>query len=403
MEQHPVPQDIKSFQFKLVGDMTLRQFAFLAGGLIIAYLAFILPLHFLIKWPIILLSSSLGIGCAFFPINERPLDQWIVAFFKAIFSPTQRVWRKTPQPLLLSLPSVSKKLEPQKIIKEEKKLEKYLASLPTKKEEPLEEEKKFLAKIQPFLTPGEEKTLPAEEKSFRPSVAPQTIPLVQPVLKIQNHQAKPKVVPLSQARIRKLGKPKPLLRVVPEEPKQPKEIFEKTPEITEMAKEEIEKAKSLEEYKKEIERLRAEKERLLKEALMKKEEARKAKEAIARLKKQPPPPKKTPPKPPPPKPPVFEPIKKRVLPKIVDQPNIINGVVADQKGNLLEGVIVIIKDKDGTPVRALKTNSLGQFATATPLPNGVYSIEAEKEGYKFDIIYQEIKGGVLPPLEIRAR
>jgi hypothetical protein len=77
-------------------------------------------------------------------------------------------------------------------------------------------------------------------------------------------------------------------------------------------------------------------------------------------------------------------------------------VVADQLVRLLSDVIVVVKDETGTPVRALKTNPLGQFSISTPLSNGVYSIEAEKEGYKFGIIYQEVKGGVLPPLEIRA-
>jgi len=36
MEQHPIPQQISSYQFKLVGDMTLAQFGKAAGGIVIA-------------------------------------------------------------------------------------------------------------------------------------------------------------------------------------------------------------------------------------------------------------------------------------------------------------------------------------------------------------------------------
>ena len=424
MEQHPVPQDIKSFQFKLIGDMTLRQFAFLGGGLVVAYLAFVLPLHPLLKWPTIFLSSLFGIGCAFFPINERPLDQWVIAFLKAIFGPTQRVFLKSNQLPVFLQPTLKPKKAPPpvpEITEDREKLKQYLASLPKKTEEALaDEEKKFLSTIQTILAPGEEtaaqKTI--EEKAPRPSLAAGEILITKPVLKVTDLvTAKPKHIPtLGGARVRKLGKPQP--GTTPSEipitpatpPPPPREIFTKTEEVTKMAKEEVTKAKRIEEYQREVEKLKAEKERLLKEAEQRREETRKAREAIAKItKKQPeeipseeePTPLPTPPEESPI--PTAGPIKKLVLPKITDQANIINGVIADREGNLLEGVIIVVKDQDGTPVRALKTNPLGQFATATALTNGVYSIEAEKEGYQFDIIYQEAKGGVIPPLEIRAK
>ena len=34
LQQHPVPQHIASYEFKLIGDMTIKQFAYLAGGII---------------------------------------------------------------------------------------------------------------------------------------------------------------------------------------------------------------------------------------------------------------------------------------------------------------------------------------------------------------------------------
>ena len=36
MEQHPIPQQISSYEFKLIGDMTLKQFLKAAIGIILA-------------------------------------------------------------------------------------------------------------------------------------------------------------------------------------------------------------------------------------------------------------------------------------------------------------------------------------------------------------------------------
>ena len=88
MEQHPIPQQISSYQFKLVGDMTLKQFFQLAGGILVSLVFYSTPLHFLIKWPLILLSAGLGAAMAFLPFQERPLEKWIIAFFRSIYSPT---------------------------------------------------------------------------------------------------------------------------------------------------------------------------------------------------------------------------------------------------------------------------------------------------------------------------
>jgi hypothetical protein len=80
-------------EFKLIGDLTMRQFAYLCvfGGL--AYLSIIAPTG-IFKIPLFLLCCVLGIGLAFVPIEERGLDQWIVNFLKAVYSPTQMIWKK---------------------------------------------------------------------------------------------------------------------------------------------------------------------------------------------------------------------------------------------------------------------------------------------------------------------
>lgn len=94
--QHPIPQNVTGFQFKLIGDMTIRQFAYLAGNAVMAYLFYLLPIPFFVKWPFIFSFALLGILLAFVPHQGRPLDRWILNFFKAVFSANQYVY-ETPK------------------------------------------------------------------------------------------------------------------------------------------------------------------------------------------------------------------------------------------------------------------------------------------------------------------
>src|SRR3990167_2723167 len=95
MEQHAIPQNISSYQFRLVGDMTLKQFFQLAGGFLVALIFYSAPLLPIIKWPFVIVSAILGIALAFLPLEERPLERWIFAFFKAVYYPTMYFWKKT--------------------------------------------------------------------------------------------------------------------------------------------------------------------------------------------------------------------------------------------------------------------------------------------------------------------
>jgi hypothetical protein len=95
MEQHAIPQQISSYQFRLVGDMTLKQFFQLAGGLLVSLLFYASKLHPLVKWPFIIFFALLGVALAFLPFEERPLEKWIVSFFRSIYSPTLFSWAKS--------------------------------------------------------------------------------------------------------------------------------------------------------------------------------------------------------------------------------------------------------------------------------------------------------------------
>ena len=75
--------------------MTLKQFFQLAGGILAGIIFYSAPIIGIVKWPLAIISVILGIALAFMPLEERPLEKWIFAFFKAIYTPTEFFWKKT--------------------------------------------------------------------------------------------------------------------------------------------------------------------------------------------------------------------------------------------------------------------------------------------------------------------
>ncbi len=108
-EQHPIPQDISSYQFKLVGDMTLKQFVQVAGGALLALLLYSTPLHAYIRWPLMIISFLFGAALAFMPLEDRPLGKWMIIFFKSIYSPTVFIWKRSDKPISYFQPEGLKK------------------------------------------------------------------------------------------------------------------------------------------------------------------------------------------------------------------------------------------------------------------------------------------------------
>jgi hypothetical protein len=90
------------------------------------------------------------------------------------------------------------------------------------------------------------------------------------------------------------------------------------------------------------------------------------------------------------------------LPITPEYPNIITGIVKDPRGNSLANILVEVKDNQANAVRAFKTNALGQFASATPLTNGDFTIEFEdpRGQNKFDKIGFSAVGEIILPIEI---
>lgn len=135
MEQHAVPQHIASFEFKLFGNLTLRQFIFLAVPIGLASLIFFSPLPAYFRT---ITSAVIAIGGAFIalvPYNGRAIDKWIVIFLKAVTKPTQRIWLKESKipdflAILLEEPVVRKEYEKEITSQDRAKLIEYLRTVP---------------------------------------------------------------------------------------------------------------------------------------------------------------------------------------------------------------------------------------------------------------------------------
>lgn len=130
MEQHPIPRQITTFEFKLIGFMTLKQFLYL-----IAFIPIGLLLFRLIPIPIVnvligFLTGLTGVLLAFFPINDRPMDVFIKNLIRRLTSPTQFIYQKENKPLYF-LSNLFFSSDPHKtfaFIDSQEKLSQYLTS-----------------------------------------------------------------------------------------------------------------------------------------------------------------------------------------------------------------------------------------------------------------------------------
>ncbi len=147
MDQHPMPRQITSFEFKLIGFLTLKQFIYLVIFIPAGFLIFkIVPIPL---FNILLAALVVGAGAAFafVPVNERPLDVWIKNLFKRLTSATQYTYQKHNSPIYF-LKNLLFMSDPHKVmthIESEEKLAAYLAT--TQKKENDNEKKKHILSL----------------------------------------------------------------------------------------------------------------------------------------------------------------------------------------------------------------------------------------------------------------
>jgi len=301
MEQHAIPQQITSYEFKLVGDMTLKQFLKAAVGIVLAIMINSTKLIILVKWPLMLVLAGGGLALAFVPFEDRPLETWIMSFLKAIYSPTIYIYKRRESKNWLDLD----------LTKNIKQNEEDLVA--------------FRGEVKSNLLGNKIKDA------------------------IGVIGAKP-------------DKVKEEITIEPEQKVEIKKIIieEKPAEIITKAEEKVET--KTENWRDQTTDLNLKMEKL---------------GATGKA--------------------VFGSIP---MPDIPEIPNVVVGMATDMEGKIIDGVIIEIQDEHGNPSRVLKTNSLGQFKTSTPLASGKYLIIAEKDGYNFDRVNIDLSEQIVQPIRI---
>lgn len=437
MDNHPIPQDVTGFQFKLIGNMTVKQFGYLAAGGVMAVIFYYIPIFIFIKIIFVPFFILTGVAFAFFPIEGRPLDMMVTHFIKALLSPNQYLYSKVGAKLAIStLPhqrtireiqqqhptkTQTAKIAPNPLERKEQ-LSTYLSHLPKHQVTKFDEkEESYMRSLFSLSLPPTPRELQQIQTPVLP-IVPEYELTQGPSRVITAEILEDRTAPVSYSS----DSPGESASFTPQaethdadEKLTEKVLEEKTDDLEKelaAAKEKEQQARSREEadvnHKKvldlssQLQDAVAAKQKLEEELLqLKKEMAKKDtpqvvdpqelkqpqyKKSQTALESQ-----------------FVHKIPKNLarakgIPIIPDSPNVIAGVVKDPRNNQLANILVEIKDKEGSPIRAFKTNQFGQFASATPLANGEYTIELEdlQGKHKFDQIELIANGDVLLPLEI---
>jgi len=346
MQQHPIPQNVTQYQFRLVGDMTLKQFLELALGMGLAYIFYASNLIFIFKWPLAIASLFLGIALAFFPIEERPLDVWIINFLRSIYAPTRFVWKKTTKlPALFTFVphEIIEKITATKTVKAPPLSSR---SVPAPDLSDTEQEK--LKGLDSLLLSAESKihTTPPPPTPKKPQVVVRKLKASSIIFdsKTPSHSpTHPKPQAPAEQKSLTIPAPKSISLSPDKAGIPPADTPSPTAPLT--AAPSIKKLTPV--------------------------NASGAADQIS-------------------------------LPASPKQENVVVGMIVDRSGRLVNSAIVQILNQDGLPARAIKTNSLGQFSISTPLPAGEYVLEVEVDGLTFPPKQLKVANQIIPPLLLRA-
>lgn len=353
MEQHAIPTNVSSYQFKLVGDMTLKQFFQVAGGILGGVIFNATPLLPIIKWPLTIISVLLGVGLAFLPLEERPLEKWIFSFFRAIYSPTVFNWKQgaVSTKLFQDEPTVAENT-PQDIA-----LNNYLdknkpAISPLGNLE--KAEGAFLNNLTNIF-----KTPSSPAQPVTPSV-PQPIATTTTTLPSEVASEALHGTPLDTQSAIQPGPPVHEVTIPVNTPTKVQPVEQKVipPTTQSLAPTNPAVANTV-------------------APVMSGNNMVSSAQAMFSIDAAPP------------SPPTYS--------------NVVVGQVVDQDRRIVEGVIMEIRDSAGRPIRALRSNKAGHFITVTQLDNGHYEIITEKDGYEFEPLSFEAVGTIIPPILVRGK
>jgi len=347
MREHPIPQDVTGYRFHIIGNLTLKQFVEIAGGVVAGIILYKLSLPAILKWPMIAFVVSFGGLGAFVPIAGRSFDQWVITFFKVIYRPTLYYWRreaKIPEiftyepkdPSLLFQPEVDLTLQ------KHQRVDEYLASVADSQQ-------------------------PVSQTTYATSATGNEV-VSQQVVQPQSYfgsQTAPTASPEkeNQASGSKSEQDQSQLDSVPDSNQsslvtQTGQLDNADDSVNQDELEDLESPEEEFEMPAPLPQINAESEVTFNQDLP--------------------------------------------FPTTPTQPNKIVGMVLTKDNDLVPNAIVEVYNQAGIIERAVKSNALGQFFITTPLPNGEYIIKTTKEGLSFEPVSISLIGEIIPPLEIIA-
>lgn len=404
MREHPVPQNITTYQFRLIGNMTVKQFLVLLAGGAGGFLFYSTNLLPIIKWPLVLLSVFIGILMAFVPFEDRTLDQWLVNFIKAIYKPTKFYWsRESRVPEFFSYKpgeNASRNantvdLTPYKRQQAQQFLSSISATSNTAPEDPLDLYKtstsdnltQLFSSVAPAadVKPGativdEDEDMATLVTKVRP-LGEKRVVFTHPEMDIPQASSNIQALPQNLASSQQSQLPSMFLESSSEALEQP--VTQATTASADtVALEQVSTTSTIEEEEPKVEEV------VLPASAPEPAESSYTAESIQTA------------QPTDSIPAVFN--KNLPFPSLPQQPNVLVGMVYNAQGGIVANAIVEILDEQGVTARAMKTNNLGQFYISSALPSGTYIIETESPNATYPRFSFEADDSVLLPVEIRA-
>lgn len=403
MQQHPVPQNVTNFQFKLVGDMTLKQFGYLAGGVVLAILASKLPYPVIFNYSLAGIFAFSGFALAFLPIEDRPLDIWLKNFIISIFSPTQFVYKKTGGTLdFLNIDLTRDQQNATVIIEKNLKKDRYrdyISTLPSSQKNLIDEAiNNYLSNLNfedntQTQKPHKTQNYIQEPGDIRNEVKVRPLTFYiqeeknkeeQKITENKIEARKKEELNAQYQEIKLTGATTSKTTIIHDTYTAPKreDILKKVDfeylKSKPPKKEETEdpEKKRQEEIAKRLEEI---KQTTPQETKIQTQKSGFHTIDVSKIEK------------------IYQ------TPQTPKTPNIICGVVLDTNDKPLIGAILEIKNSRFEPERTLRTNKIGQFFTATPLLPGEYIISVEYSGFSFDNIRIVLDNKIIAPLLIRAK
>lgn len=391
MREHAIPQDITGYRFHIIGSMTIKQFAEAGAGVLIGVLIYATNLPFFIKWPLIALAAGMGFLAAFIPIQERPLDHWLVTFVKVLYKPTKFFWKrdsKIPDPFLFTphQENVSTETEVDYRPARRARIKEYLQSIaptPTNNQFDVREQEQ-VAQIMEAFSSVTVNAVDARTLNQRPHLKVRIRSLVpqasEGVLESTTETLPPDTTYA--------------YTLAPEPEAQTDTLIYEAP-----ASEAVQSRLSTEMVASNLQLPEAE---AISLGTNTQNQVRNTPEETATqgiggtyvantISTTP-----------------TIATHQAVLntdlpfPAPPTEPNRVVGMILTPENDLINDAIVEIQTTDGRVARAVKSNALGQFFITTPLDTGDYTILIEREGYQFVPQQLAIVGQVVPPIEIRS-